>query len=105
MTMELDVARHQWDDGRRRIEEARRADRRRYDELVVEVDLVLAELRGRVGQTFTLAELADAYDGADGWVRDLLDDADPDGEPVAEAGTVADAAFHQYARGASDYRP
>jgi hypothetical protein len=39
------------------------------------------------------------------WVRDLLDDSDPDGEPVAEAGTVADAAFHQYARGASDYRP
>ena len=105
MTMELEVARHQWDDGRRRIEEARRVDRRRYDELVVEVEVVLAELRGRVGQTFTLAELADAYDGADGWVRDLLDDADPDGEPVAEAGTVADAAFHQYARGASDYRP
>ncbi len=105
LRVELEVARHQWDDGRRRIEKARRFDRRRYDELVGEIDLVLAELRARVGQTFTLAELAVAYDGADIWVRDLLDDADPNGEPVAEAGIVADAAFHQYARGASDYRP
>ncbi len=103
--MELEVARHQWDDGRRRVEEARRVDRRRHDQLVAEVELVLAALRGRVGQTFTLADLADAYDGADTWVRELLDDADPDGKPAIEAATVADAAFHHYARGASDYRP
>lgn len=105
LTMELDVARLQWDDGRRRIEATRRVDRRRYDELIEEVDVVLGELRGRVGQTFTLAELADAYDGADGWVHDVLDDDDPDADPVTEPGTVADAAFHQYSRGASDYRP
>jgi hypothetical protein len=103
--VELEVARHQWDDGRRRVEATRRSDRRRYDELVGEIDVVLGALRGRVGQTFTLAELADVYDGADAWVRDLLDDEDPDGRPVVEAGTVADAAFHNYARGASDYRP
>lgn len=103
--VELEVARHQWDDGRRRVEEARRVDRPRHDHLVAEVDLVLAALRGRVGQTFTLRELADAYDDADTWVRDLLDDADPDGKPATEAATVADAAFHHYARGASDYRP
>jgi hypothetical protein len=105
LAVELEVARHQWDDGRRRVEAARRGDRRRYDELVREVDIVLAALRGRVGQTFTLAELAEVYDGADTWVGDLLDDADPDGKPATEIGTVADAAFHHYARGASDYRP
>jgi hypothetical protein len=38
-------------------------------------------------------------------VRDLLDDEDPERGPVAEAGTVADAAFESYARGATDYRP
>ena len=103
--MELEVARHQWDDGRRRVEETRRSDRRRYEGLVGEIDVVLDGLRRRVGQTFTLAELADVYDGADGWVRELLDDEDPDGRPVVEAGTVADAAFHHYARGASDDRP
>ena len=105
LAVELDVVRHQWDDGRRRVEETRRSDRRRYDELVGEIEVVVDALRGRVGQTFTLAELADVYDGADAWVRDLLDDEDPDGRPVVEAGTVADAAFHSYARGASDYRP
>jgi hypothetical protein len=35
----------------------------------------------------------------------VLDDADPEAPPVSEAGTVADAAFHLYARGATDYRP
>src|SRR5436305_1187628 len=33
-----------------------------------------------------------------------LAEADPEGVP-AEPGTVADAAFHVYARGALDYRP
>jgi hypothetical protein len=58
-----------------------------------------------VGQVFTLAELVDAYAGADDWARELLEEADPDAPPPAEAGTVADAAFHVYARGASDYAP
>jgi hypothetical protein len=102
--MDVELARQQWQDGNRRIEEAR-GDQRRYRRLVVDVDLVVDRLRQRVGQTFTLDELAAAYDGADDWVRDLLEDADPDGTPPAEPGTVADAAFHVYARGALDYRP
>ena len=58
-----------------------------------------------MGQVFTLAELADAYQGADDWARELLEEADPDSPPPTEAGTVADAAFHLYARGAADYAP
>ena len=59
-----------------------------------------------MGQVFTLQELAEAYDGADEWARELLEAAaDPDAAPTAEAGTVADAAFYAYARGAVDYRP
>ena len=73
--------------------------------LTEQVDVVAAGLRQRVGQVFTLAELAAAYDGADDWARELLEEADPEGPPAAEAGTVADAAFHLYARGAADYRP
>jgi hypothetical protein len=69
------------------------------------VDVVVAGLRQRVGQVFSLAELAVVYDGADDWARELLAEADPDAPPAAEAGTVADAAFHVYARGATDYRP
>lgn len=102
--MDLELARQHWLDGSRRVERAR-DDRRRYATLVGGVDLVLDQLRKRVGQTFTLTELADAYDGADEWVRDVLDDADPEGPGPSEPGTVADAAFHVYSRGAADYRP
>jgi hypothetical protein len=104
MDVDVELARQQWQDGNRRVEDAR-ADRARYRRLVGGVDLVVDRLRSRVGQTFTLGELAAAYDGADDWVRDLLEEADPEGTPPAEPGTVADAAFHAYARGALDYRP
>ena len=102
--MDVELARQIWEDGNRRIE-ATRQDRRRHGRLLRHVELVIGDLRRRVGQTFTLAELAEAYDGADGWARDLLDDAEPDDAPVSEPGTITDAAFHHYARGALDYRP
>jgi hypothetical protein len=103
--MNVDLARQQWQDGNRRVEETR-ANRERYIELSQQVDVVVAGLRKRVGQVFTLDELAEAYEGADEWARELIEDAsDPDAPPTAEAGTVADAAFHVYARGAVDYRP
>jgi len=102
--MDVELARQQWQDGNRRIEDAR-ADRRRYVRLTGQVETVVAALRQQIGQIFTLAELADAYDGADVWTGGLLDDADPDEAPATEPGTVADAAFHVYARGATDYHP
>jgi hypothetical protein len=78
----------------------------RYQRRLVQVEVVSKGLRQRIGQVFTLAELADAYDGADEWARELIEEAaDPEAPPAAEAGTVADAAFHVYARGAVDYRP
>ena len=102
--MDLDLARQQWQDGDRRVE-ATRADPGHYVRLTGQVDLIVAALRLRIGQIFTLAELADAYDGAERWTGELLDDADPEEAPATEPGTVADAAFHVYARGATDYHP
>jgi hypothetical protein len=102
--MDVELARQQWEDGNRRIESAR-DDVRLYRTLLEQVDVVVAELRKRVGQTFTLSELADAYDGADYWARDAVDVADPDEPPPPDVPAVAGAAFHQYARGATDYRP
>lgn len=102
--MDLELARQQWADGNRRVEETRR-DRARYARLLGEIELVIGELRRRLGQNFTLDELADAYGGADRWARDAIEDADPEGGPALDAATVADAAFHGYARGASDYAP
>ena len=102
--MDMELARQQWQDGNRRVE-AVRADHGRYVQLTGQVETIVASLRSRVGQVFTLAELAEAYDGADGWTADVLERAEPDGVPTNEPGTIADAAFHLYARGATDYRP
>ena len=67
--VEVELARQQWQDGNRRVEAARR-DHPRYLQLTGQVDTVVAALRRRIGQIFTLAELADAYDGADVWTGD-----------------------------------
>lgn len=104
MTLDLELARQQWRDGNRRLEEAR-GDGQRYRQLVEHTDRVVDALRRRLGQSFTLDELAAAYGGADDWVLELLEEGDPDGAVPSEPGTVADAAFHAYARGAVDYRP
>jgi hypothetical protein len=102
----LDVllARQQWEEGRRRLERAR-SDPAAYARLAAQVELVARELSRRVGQIFTLEDLAAAYDGADDWARELLDDAREEGTPLPETATVTDAAFQLVAPGASDYRP
>jgi hypothetical protein len=102
----LESARQQWEDGMRRLDKIG-AETARGRHLWLLVEAVLGELRRRVGQTFTLAELARAYEGSEDWVRDVVRTAAP---PKAQAGIkdvvlVQDAAFAHYARGASDYRP
>ncbi|MDQ3858227.1 MAG: hypothetical protein M3327_07245 [Actinomycetota bacterium] len=103
----LEAARVQWDEGMRRVE-AERGDVARYRQLSALVDAVGDELRRRVGQTFTLSELATAYTGADDWARETVLAATPSRAARvggADAALVLDAAFGQYARGASDYHP
>jgi hypothetical protein len=102
--VDVELARQQWEDGSRRLAEAR-SDPARRVRLDREVELVLADLRRRIGQIFTLEELAGAYVDADDWARALLDDATPEDAPPPEAALAADAAFHRYARGAADYAP
>lgn len=102
----LDAARHQWDEGRRRLQDAGE-DTARSRHLLLLVDAVVAELRKRVGQTYSLADLARAYSGSEDWVRDVVVRATP---PKSRAGVrdttlVQDAAFADYARGATDYSP
>lgn len=101
--VDVELARHQWEDGRRAVERAR-SDGAAYDRLSLQVDLVTAELNRRVGQIFTLEELADVYEGADRWVLEVIHEALPNEVP-ARASTVADAAFQRYSRRATDYAP
>ena len=102
----VESARYQWAEGKRRLADAGE-DTVRARHLGILVDAVVDELRRRVGRTFTLADLAGAYDGAEDWVREVIGRAAP---PRARAGIrdtalVQDAAFAVYAQGASDYRP
>ena len=53
VAVDLELARQQWEDGNRRVE-ATRGDPARYRELTRLVDVIVAGLRKRVGQTFTL---------------------------------------------------
>jgi hypothetical protein len=80
---------HEWEEGDRRLESVR-GDRRRYETLLRQIEVVTDELRKRVGQTYTLAELAASYRAAEGWARDVA--------------LVLAAAYHAYQRGASDYQ-
>jgi hypothetical protein len=100
----LETTRHEWEEGYRRLEGAAN-DRQRYAQLLAELELVLDQLRRRIGQTFTLDQLAASYAGADRWVQEALaEHAAAPGWPTRLT-TVQDAAFHVYSRGAVDYRP
>src|SRR4051794_7650356 len=96
-TVAVDHARQQWDEGHRRLE-SHAADRTLYLRLHADVRRVLDELNRRVGQTFALSELVDAYRESDRWLIDVVG-------PAEQLSLVQDAAFHLYARGAVDYSP
>jgi hypothetical protein len=100
----LESTRGEWAEGYRRLQAAS-SDRAQYERLLAEVALVLEQLRRRVGQTFTLHELAAAYGDADRWVRDTMLEAEPAPGWPARSTIVQDSAFHLYSRGALDYKP
>jgi hypothetical protein len=99
-------ARQQWQEGSRRLR-AETADPVRQGQLHDLVAVVAEELRKRVGERFTLGELAAAYAGADDWVREVVREALPPKSRVGigDAALVQDAAFDVYARGARDWQP
>ena len=104
--MNLASARHQWDEGKRRLAgEGEDTARSRHLDLLV--DAVVDELRRRIGQTYTLGELAGAYEGADDWVREIIVTSLPSRPRagVRDAAVIQDAAFARYAQGALDYSP
>jgi hypothetical protein len=100
----LEVVRREWEDGYSRFESASR-DPVSGERLRRQLDVVTDELRRRIGQTFTLEELAAAYEHADAWARHVVSEyAAVPGWPRTLT-MVEDAAFHLYQRGAVDYAP
>jgi hypothetical protein len=92
----LENALHQWRDGDRRLagtSEPARADLDRAADVVVE------ELRKRLGSAFLLEELAELYDRDTDWAIMLA----ARHAAGTDAAAVVDAAFARYAREASDF--
>ena len=101
--MTEEIVQQEWEEGHRRLE-AERGDRRRYETLVRQVEIVAEELRKQVGQTFTIGELADSYRDAERWAREIVEDRAPSPGWPRDLALVLAAAYHAYQRGATDYQ-
>jgi hypothetical protein len=87
-----------WDAGERRIDEASPYRDQRLRVMAAVED----ELRRRVGNTYTLGDLQQAYDASSRWFLPLAERTAP-GTPEAWDPSVAlDAAFARWARNAKD---
>lgn len=100
----VEVARQEWEEGSRRLE-GEREDEPRYRRLVELLELVLDELRKRMGQTYTRDELVTAYGDAERWAREVLEERAPTPRWPRDLSLVVAAAFDAYQRGAIDYEP
>ncbi len=101
MTLNVEVARQQWADAYRDLGRDRGIDAAVREQ----VETVIAELRRRVGGTFTLGELAAAYESSERWTLTAISERCYRPGWIRTASSAADAAFHLYARGARDYQP
>ena len=97
------LVRQEWEEAHRRLE-AERGDRRRYETLLRQIEIVTQELRKQVGQTYTLAELAGAYRDAERWAREVVEERAPSAGWPRDLTLVLAAAFQAYQRGATDYQ-
>jgi hypothetical protein len=102
---DIESARRDWEDGYRRLLAAVARDPFEADRLHRQLAIVTAELRRRIGSTFTIADLARAYPDSERWTRTAVEEADPPSGWARSLALVGDAAFHLYARGAVDYAP
>jgi hypothetical protein len=96
----FETALEQWQEG------ARRLDAAPFDEqpvLEMVTREVLAELRRRLGSTFTTDELVELYDAGTSWIGDIAFRIAPDFPFAWDVRVVGDAAFARYLRDAVDY--
>ena len=97
------LAQQQWDDGFRGLTAGTAAD---IDPRVLEqMEAVTVELRRRIGGSFTLTELTEAYDASESWAHHAVAERASGSGWVRTVSAATDAAFHLYARGARDFRP
>ena len=98
--MSFETAIYQWQQGERRLRAAP-PERARLQERVT--DALVAELRRRLGGSFSSDELVDLYERGTAWSLQIAMRVAPDDPWAWEAGVVVDAAFARYLRDAADY--
>jgi hypothetical protein len=96
MAYALENAFYQWREGERRIAGSRETVKADLDNAT---DVVIEELRRRLGSTFMVDELADLYGSDTDWALAI---ARRQGAGT-DAASVVDAAFARYVREAKDY--
>jgi hypothetical protein len=99
MAYPIENALFQWQEGWRRYQGIDDAARRRSADRVVES--IRDELRRRLGSSFSSGELADLYGLGTDWCQRVAVEVAP--AMSGEAQTLADAAFWNYLRGATDF--
>jgi hypothetical protein len=97
--MPYETAVFDWRAGERRVEEAPPGERHELERVVA---AIVAELRRRIGSTFTVDELACLYDQGTDWCLAVAQRIAPEA-PYAWDSSVADAAFNRHLRAATDY--
>ena len=101
MSRSVEVARQQWARSYESIVTPSGIDPRVREQM----ETVAAELRRRVGGSFTLTELAATYEDSDRWALPVISEYCYRPGWIRTASSATDAAFHLYARGARDYQP
>jgi len=100
VTASFEVALEQWREGERRMVGAPPGQRAALERVVVGIE---AELRRRLGGTFTTDELAELYASGTDWCTELAARIAPEQPFAWDARTVADTAFLRYLREARDF--
>jgi hypothetical protein len=96
----FEIALGQWREGERRLAGAPIEQRATLERVVTRIE---AELRRRLGGTFTTDELTELYDRGTSWCTDLAAEVAPDAPWAWDARTIADTAFLRYLRDARDF--
>jgi len=104
--MELDDSEHArrtWEVGEDRVERFT-SDSKRRAVLERVIDAILYDLEKRIGQSFSSAELARAWERADDWCQEIAHSVAPDQPWAWNMDLVQAAAFHRFSRRAYDYQ-
>jgi hypothetical protein len=102
MQSRVELARQQWAESYERLLKAPSGVDPHVSK---QMETVTAELRRRVGGSFTLTELAATYEDSERWTLTAISERCYRPGWIRTASSATDAAFHLYARGARDYRP